>query len=285
MCLIYIKAQSIDRTSILEVCMKSTKEVSHENPFGKDLRKQAIQTTDENEDAVQDDVSFIPSLGSTVRLRYKGVLLWISTGKGDHSKGQEDNDDSGPRIKRMGRKLLLPNKADDSKDYPSITMIGDRKDLVLSIIKEGKLLEDAKRAHTTSIFAPNSETGLGRNRWDNGDNLYWSVCAERPARGISSVVLPGETAQALLKDCFEFLKSEQWYSDRGIPYRRGYLLHGEPGCGKVWCVCMKVHGHMYAFKKFVYLFRKYDYYCYYYYCILTSYIYFSWLCGVICRPV
>eukprot|EP01035_Chromulina_nebulosa_P022647 gene22647-29326_t len=25
---------------------------------------------------------------------------------------------------------------------------------------------------------------------------------------------------------------KQWYSDRGIPYRRGYLLHGPPGGGK-----------------------------------------------------
>jgi chaperone BCS1 len=24
----------------------------------------------------------------------------------------------------------------------------------------------------------------------------------------------------------------QWYTDRGIPYRRGYLLHGTPGSGK-----------------------------------------------------
>jgi chaperone BCS1 len=24
----------------------------------------------------------------------------------------------------------------------------------------------------------------------------------------------------------------QWYAERGIPYRRGYLLHGVPGSGK-----------------------------------------------------
>merc|ERR1712166_275647 len=30
----------------------------------------------------------------------------------------------------------------------------------------------------------------------------------------------------------KFLESSQWYGDRGIPYRRGYLLHGPPGCGK-----------------------------------------------------
>lgn len=28
------------------------------------------------------------------------------------------------------------------------------------------------------------------------------------------------------------MSSHQWYLDRGIPYRRGYLLHGPPGCGK-----------------------------------------------------
>ena len=28
------------------------------------------------------------------------------------------------------------------------------------------------------------------------------------------------------------MQSSSWYIDRGIPYRRGYLLHGPPGCGK-----------------------------------------------------
>jgi KaiC/GvpD/RAD55 family RecA-like ATPase len=29
-----------------------------------------------------------------------------------------------------------------------------------------------------------------------------------------------------------FKESKDWYNDRGIPYRRGYLLHGPPGTGK-----------------------------------------------------
>ena len=29
-----------------------------------------------------------------------------------------------------------------------------------------------------------------------------------------------------------FLKNPQWYKDRGIPYTMGFLLWGEPGCGK-----------------------------------------------------
>jgi chaperone BCS1 len=39
-------------------------------------------------------------------------------------------------------------------------------------------------------------------------------------------VLPGDTATAIAKDCSDFVTAEDWYADRGIPYRRGYLLHG-----------------------------------------------------------
>lgn len=33
-------------------------------------------------------------------------------------------------------------------------------------------------------------------------------------------------------DILTFKDSKDWYNDRGIPYRRGYLLHGPPGTGK-----------------------------------------------------
>jgi chaperone BCS1 len=51
-------------------------------------------------------------------------------------------------------------------------------------------------------------TALGRNRLDRG------------------------IAESILTDVREFISTPQWYTDRGIPYRRGYLLHGPPGCGE-----------------------------------------------------
>lgn len=36
----------------------------------------------------------------------------------------------------------------------------------------------------------------------------------------------------VLQDAQEFMHSEKWYSERGLPYRRGYLFHGVPGAGK-----------------------------------------------------
>jgi chaperone BCS1 len=56
----------------------------------------------------------------------------------------------------------------------------------------------------------------------------------RIRRPLGSVVLDTGISEKVLKDVQEFLKPEtqSWYLDRGIPYRRGYLLHGSPGSGK-----------------------------------------------------
>jgi len=39
-------------------------------------------------------------------------------------------------------------------------------------------------------------------------------------------------AQSLLSEISKFIKSKSWYRDRGVPYRFGVLLYGEPGNGK-----------------------------------------------------
>ena len=54
----------------------------------------------------------------------------------------------------------------------------------------------------------------------------------RRPRLLNSVVLKEGQMESLLKDMQTFLAMGDWYADRGIPYRRGYLLHGPPGCGK-----------------------------------------------------
>ena len=74
----------------------------------------------------------------------------------------------------------------------------------------------------------------------------------RQKRPLHSVVLESGVAENIEKDIKAFLDRRQWYADRGlsipfssetlsvfvlmvslgIPYRRGYLLHGPPGSGK-----------------------------------------------------
>ncbi|KAJ3108656.1 hypothetical protein HDU97_000512 [Phlyctochytrium planicorne] len=60
----------------------------------------------------------------------------------------------------------------------------------------------------------------------------WRRSRSRPIRPLSTIVLDRTTKTDVLSDIKEFLSSEMWYSERGIPYRRGYLFHGYPGTGK-----------------------------------------------------
>lgn len=54
----------------------------------------------------------------------------------------------------------------------------------------------------------------------------------RRKRPLESVILDQGIKEKIVEDVEDFLRSGQWYLDRGIPYRRGYLLHGPPGTGK-----------------------------------------------------
>ncbi|KAE8454372.1 hypothetical protein EG329_005297 [Mollisiaceae sp. DMI_Dod_QoI] len=62
----------------------------------------------------------------------------------------------------------------------------------------------------------------------------WTRCVSRVSRPFSTVVLDEGVKQSLLDDMRDYLHpmTRRWYSNRGIPYRRGYLLYGPPGTGK-----------------------------------------------------
>ncbi|ANQ08887.1 Bcs-1 like protein [Plasmodium coatneyi] len=51
-------------------------------------------------------------------------------------------------------------------------------------------------------------------------------------RPVDSVILPEHLSEHIINDLDTFLNSSKWYIEKGIPYRRCYLLHGPPGCGK-----------------------------------------------------
>jgi chaperone BCS1 len=53
--------------------------------------------------------------------------------------------------------------------------------------------------------------------------------AKRPFK---TVVTQKGIKEDLLDDILQFQQDEDWYIEHGIPYRRGYLLHGPPGTGK-----------------------------------------------------
>ena len=54
----------------------------------------------------------------------------------------------------------------------------------------------------------------------------------RKKRVLGSVILDEGVSEAIIADVKDFLLNGEWYHERGIPYRRGYLLYGPPGSGK-----------------------------------------------------
>jgi len=60
----------------------------------------------------------------------------------------------------------------------------------------------------------------------------WRQVDARPRRRIESVILDGNIREQLLQDVRGFFAKRAWYAEMGIPWRRGYLLHGPPGTGK-----------------------------------------------------
>ncbi|TGJ78956.1 hypothetical protein E0Z10_g9809 [Xylaria hypoxylon] len=63
---------------------------------------------------------------------------------------------------------------------------------------------------------------------------HWRVMAVKPVRPLETIAIDKNVKENLIGDIKKYLNPRRrlFYSENGIPYRRGYLLHGPPGCGK-----------------------------------------------------
>ena len=112
----------------------------------------------------------------------------------------------------------------------SVTKI---EEIVLSVIGCDPI--GIKTLISDAVKRANAEQPTGRvrilipsNTWYSG----WSCVLSKRPRAFDSVILDKSLSQCVVDDARMFLGSRDWYEEMGIPYRRGYLLHGPPGCGK-----------------------------------------------------
>jgi len=67
----------------------------------------------------------------------------------------------------------------------------------------------------------------------SSDHRCWKTSGKsKKSRPWKSICTQNNIKEELLEDFKIFQGSEEWYNTRGVPYRRGYLLHGPPGTGK-----------------------------------------------------
>ncbi|KAJ6561206.1 P-loop containing nucleoside triphosphate hydrolase protein [Mycena vulgaris] len=162
---------------------------------------------------------------------------------GDLEEEEEDDDDDSLVHGRRKRKVAFMPSVDSvhsiyyrghwlkitrTKRYPDyghgsalkISVVARNNDILKKLVLEAKREYEKDAEHRVHIFL--ADTTYGCWRWNGA----------RQKRPMSSIVLQPGVKDMLLADCKDFLCSEEWYAERGIPFRRGYLLHGVPGSGK-----------------------------------------------------
>mgnify|MGYP000671477761 CR=1 FL=1 len=70
------------------------------------------------------------------------------------------------------------------------------------------------------------------NKNKSNPKVYWNLVYIRTNKSLKNTIYSDDVNQNIFDDIDNFMFNEEWYQNRGIPYKRGYLLHGHPGTGK-----------------------------------------------------
>lgn len=200
----------------------------------------------------------VPTLaaGRSTMLLWRGRLIWARAGSGQRVQGVSDcvgNQEWSPFSALQsfdaidttyGAATAAANAAaGGASPEGSISLLVLRKPFgrdrrgesaVASLLEEGERLatQRAGGVRFTSVFVSRSNNAAAAVQSGVSAQFYWVTAGARPSRSIDTVILPHNAGAQLLADARAFVDGEGWYAQRGVPYRRGYLLHGTPGSGK-----------------------------------------------------
>ncbi|WVO13169.1 hypothetical protein L204_100781 [Cryptococcus depauperatus] len=123
------------------------------------------------------------------------------------------------QVKRERDSKLMDLHSGSPWETLTLTTLSTSRNLFASLLSEARALAEAYTEGKTVVY-----TAWG---------VEWRPFGKpRRRREMGSVVLADGIAEEIEADLKGFLSRGKWYAERGIPYRRGYLLHGPPGSGK-----------------------------------------------------
>lgn len=130
---------------------------------------------------------------------------------------------------REGRLVLLQRSLSEKTKVGGSHLNKPMETLTFSILMgsvkmvEGWLAEGGTIAETQNREAPALHCLTGD---------YWNRTCTLRRRDPETVLADDDRIDRLVADVCWFYGAADWYGARGIPWRRGYLLHGPPGTGK-----------------------------------------------------
>jgi len=122
-------------------------------------------------------------------------------------------------VKRNRNTLISSEYSSKPFETLNLSTWGRNKHILNEILEEARLYAMSVMELGTTLMVPSYDT------WHNFGE-------PRVPRSMASVILDNKIFENIFKDIQNFVNDQSWYLDRGIPYRRGYLLFGPPGCGK-----------------------------------------------------
>jgi mitochondrial chaperone BCS1 len=133
------------------------------------------------------------------------------------------------------RRLLFFNR-DINRETSTSFLASKQEEVTISCLWfNPNVLKDLLReVREQYISKDENKTIIYRGASNNQEGTSWTRCMARASRPFSTVILNDKVKTDLIADVTDYLDpvTRKWYSNRGIPYRRGYLLYGPPGTGK-----------------------------------------------------
>ncbi len=118
-------------------------------------------------------------------------------------------------------RVAVFGRGDGPLETLTLSLIGGGNAIVRGWIAEGaRIADEMERKRAAPAIHSLNRQG------------HWCESGLVPPRAIATVVSRGGDAMRVLEDVRRFYGARDWYAQRGVPWRRGYLLHGPPGTGK-----------------------------------------------------
>ncbi|KFY34768.1 hypothetical protein V494_06487 [Pseudogymnoascus sp. VKM F-4513 (FW-928)] len=192
---------------------------------------------------------------ASTNVNSRSWFLWVDARENEREGENEDEvDENGiPIVKRKHRQvrytpglgthifwyksrlMIFRRNAPNDRSYGPIS---EREEISISSFGRDptKLKELLNECRKLFLDSDENKTVIfrGGNKPGTMAEIAWVRSTARVSRPMSTVVMDESVKADLLADMRDYLHphTQRWYWNRGIPYRRGYLLYGAPGTGK-----------------------------------------------------